>query len=125
MPRFTLAYSFTPKFVRAVIGPDRVGAYALGNISGDFNAGYVGRSDRCLRERLAGHERLGEFAYFIVAPAQDVAAAFQSECALWHACIQSGHHLENRVHPAAPRTRGLVCPYCEFAEQAIRVLRVA
>lgn len=125
MPKFTLAYSFTPTFVRHVIGPGRVGAYTLGHIDSDFIPGYVGRSDRCLRERLAGHEQLGAFDYFIVRLGHDLAGAFQAECALWHTCIQKGHRLENRAHPARPRGIELVCPYCEFAEQAIRALRVA
>jgi hypothetical protein len=125
VPECTLAYSFTPAFVRHVICPGCVGAYALGHIEGGFVPGYVGRSDRCLRERLARHEQLGAFDYFIVRLVQDVAGAFEAECALWHTCTQEGHQLENRAHPARPRGTQLVCPYCDFAERAIRGLWAA
>ncbi|MGH7510057.1 MAG: hypothetical protein ACREMZ_11375 [Gemmatimonadales bacterium] len=125
MTRFTLAYSFTPVFVRAVIGPGRLGAYALGHLDADFVPGYIGRSDCCLRDRLATHEQLGAFDYFIVCPSSSPTTAFNAECALWHACSQKRHHLENRVHPARPRGSGLLCPYCDFAVQAIRAIRAA
>lgn len=125
MSRYTLAYSFTAVFVRAVIGPGRMGAYALGHLDADFVPGYIGRSDRCLRDRLATHEQLGSFDYFIVCLSCSPAAAFIEECGLWHACSQAGHALENRVHPARPRAAGLLCPYCDFAVQAIRALQAA
>lgn len=55
---------FLPGVVRAIVDAGRPGTYVLGTGS-DFEAGYVGRSDTCVRSRLASHNHLYRFDYFI------------------------------------------------------------
>lgn len=113
---------FTPSVVRQTI-LQSPGAYVLGDWeAGAFRIGYVGRSDEDVRQRLAGHERLGEFGYVIVRYAPGAVEAFWSECEFWHACHQTGITVVNRIHPAAPRGSGLACPYCHFATHVGRLL---
>jgi hypothetical protein len=118
-------YLFTPSAARREIAAGQPGAYMLGHDDGGFVPGYVGRSDRCVRERLASHELLGEFDYFAVRRARDATEAFQLECELWHYFQQVGPRLRNVIHPAAPRMSGLVCPYCYFATHVQPLLRAA
>ena len=114
---------FSPRVVRRVVPAGWAGAYALGYCGGlGFVAGYIGRSDRCVRNRLANHERLGEFDAFVVRLAPSAGGAFNAECELWHAYNQAGTLLRNIVHPGTPRRAGLVCPYCHFARYVRRLL---
>lgn len=115
--QLVMAYPFTPRVVREVVAAWRVGAYVLGHCDGDFVPGYIGRSDRSLRERLADHPLCGQFDYFVLRYAINAANAYVAECELWHGSTQSGYCIENRIHPASPRDTGLVCPYCEFANR--------
>lgn len=116
-------HPFSPRVVRRVIPPGRAGAYALGHSGGlGFVAGYVGRSARCVCERLAAHERLGEFDAFVVRLAPGAEGAFNAECELWHAYHQTGTLLRNLVHPATPSGAGLICPYCHFARHVRHLL---
>lgn len=116
---------FCPSVVRCAVEADSPGVYILGHDDGGFVAGYVGRADSSLRSRLAGHELLGEFDYFMFRYARNAAEAFRLECELWHACRQSAADLGRSVHPAAPRGSGLECAYCYFAEHIQAILLVA
>ena len=125
MPTLAIPHLFSPGVVRRVVTPGRAGAYALGYDNGGFVVGYVGRSDHSVCDRLATHERLGEFDYFIVRYARGPVAAFALECEYWHACRQSGLALANVIHPAAPRGSGAACPYCHFATHVQGLLTAA
>ena len=118
----SVPYRFTAAVVRQVVCEPGPGVYALGRDDGGFLIGYVGRSDHSVRDRLAGHERMGEFDYFIVRYANSAESAYRLECAFWHASIEGGGRLANVIHPAAPRDLGLQCPYCHFALHVRRLL---
>jgi hypothetical protein len=119
-----IVHPFAPNVVRKTVVANCPGAYALGSlICGVFSRGYVGRSDHCVRERLATHELLGQFEVFEVQYARDAMSAFLLECAYWHEARDSGRLLANKSHPAAPRKTKLRCAYCEFAEGAYQYSR--
>ena len=121
-PLVSVPYRFTAAIVRQVVREPGPGVYALGRDDSGFLIGYVGRSDHSVRDRLAGHERKGEFDYFIVRYANSAESAYRLECAFWHASIESGGRLVNVIHPATPRDLGLQCPYCHFASHVCRLL---
>ncbi|MDA2627280.1 hypothetical protein PDQ36_29445 [Bacillus cereus] len=104
---------FTPNIVRNVVEPDKPGVYALGNDRNGFKVGYVGRSDACLQSRLANHNYLYHFDYFIFKYAENVKDAFYFECHFWHA--SQDKQITNLIHPASPKNSRLKCPYCSFA----------
>jgi hypothetical protein len=113
---------FTSRSV-LVNAPRRPGAYVLGNFTiTDFIVGYIGRSDESLRHRLAFHERLGQFAFAVWRVAPTSQKAFFLECEFWHAAMQQGMPLENRIHPAIPRGSTDVCPICHFGRYACSAL---
>lgn len=114
-------YRFTPQVVRRVVTPRRAGVYILGNDVHGFAGGYVGRSDSCLQNRLATHNHLYKFDYFIFRYATSVQQAYRLECQFWHT-YEHGMEVENRIHPAAPRGSGSCCPYCEFAANTVMLL---
>lgn len=117
---------FTPRFVRRFVVHERPGAYLLGALSGsDFTVGYVGRSDRCVRDRLLRHELLGEFDVFAVRYARTANEAFSLECAFWHTLADRGHALQNVLHPAVPRNSRVTCPYCRFANGMVDLFAAA
>ena len=114
--RALIVHPFSPDVVRETVAGVCKGAYTLGSlVDGVYTVGYVGRSDRCVRERLVAHELLGEFDAFTVRYADDAPNAFVLECAFWHELHDAGLPMLNRVHPATPRHSGLTCPYCAFA----------
>lgn len=113
---------FTPSVIRAIVLPDKPGVYALGNDENGFKVGYVGRSDYCLQNRLATHNHLYSFDYFIFKYASCVEEAFELECRFWHASKEK--KITNQIHPASPTNSGLRCPYCSFAEHMIKMFAV-
>jgi hypothetical protein len=121
-PLVAVPHLFTAAVIRRVVVEPGPGAYVLGDDDGGFTIGYVGRSDRSVRDRLIGHERLGEFDYFIVRYARSPEGAHLLECAFWHASVDAERQLGNLIHPAAPRGLGLQCPYCHFATHVRRLL---
>lgn len=113
---------FLPDVVRDIVLPNRPGAYALGR-GEPFRLEYVGRSDNCLQTRLAAHNHLYAFDYFIFRYAETPFEAFVRECELFHALEQSTPNMMNKYHPAAPAGSGARCPYCEFGLGIRRVFR--
>jgi hypothetical protein len=109
---------FLPSVIRLVVAPGQPGAYALGNDRHGFVAGYVGRSDTCLRSRLANHNHLYAFEYFVFRYSDGPEEAFAAECELYHVYRQLGVPLRNQVHPALPATSAdRRCPYCGFVSR--------
>jgi len=112
---------FTPEVVRLVVEPGRPGAYALGHSRvGQFEIGYVGRSDTCLQNRLVTHNYLWRFDYFIFQQAADEYEAYALECEFWHSFKDQ---VRNLIHPASPQGSGLGCQYCGFASSIVRLYR--
>lgn len=121
--RALIVHPFSAGVVRETVVGGCKGAYTLGSlVGGVYTVGYVGRSDRCVRERLVAHELLGEFDAFAVRYADDAPNAFVLECAFWHELHDAGLPMLNRVHPATPRHSGLACPYCAFARGVEQLL---
>jgi hypothetical protein len=121
--RTVVVHPFAPTVLRKTIAAQCAGAYVLGTlVGGVFTAGYVGRSDHCVRERLATHELLGQYDVVEVLYARDAARAFDLECGLWHEHHDAGINLRNRLHPATPQQAALTCPYCEFARGYERLI---
>ena len=102
-----------PHIVRDVVVPGKPGTYVLGNDKNGFVPGYIGRSETCLQTRLATHNKLYEFDYFLFRYAENTVDAFFQECEFWHACQELV--MSNRIHPAAPHGSCLECPFCHFA----------
>lgn len=101
--------------VRALIPDRRAGAYLL------YRGGrpaYAGRSDHNLRRRLLAHalDRRGD--HFEYQMHRGPHAAFDLECALFHAL---GGGLENRIHPASPAGSAATCFICQSASAALAV----
>lgn len=105
---------FTPVVIKDVVKPNEPGVYALGHDDNGFKIGYVGRSDQCLQSRLATHNHLYQFDYFIFKYASSIYEAYYYECQFWHACNDT--EIANIIHPASPSNSALSCPYCNFAK---------
>lgn len=114
---------YLPQIVCALLDENRPGAYVLGSEQ-DFKIGYVGRSDTCVRRRLAFHNHLYKFDYFIYRYAKNAEEAYMFECEAYHA-LERRSGMLNKYHPAAPRGTSLFCPYCSFAEDVKQFLLAA
>jgi hypothetical protein len=112
---------FLPEIVRSKVLLKRPGVYLLGNDEAGFAVKYVGRSDKCLRNRLATHNHLFTYDYFAFMYAKDEREAFFLECQLWHTFQKSS--LNNFIHPASPVNSGIKCPYCHFSKEVVSWLR--
>lgn len=111
---------FSPETIRRVVSPDKCGVYALGDMEdGEFQVKYVGRSDSCLRTRLLTHNHMYEFTYFYFLYMDSPAAAYRFESRWWHACVDFGVPVINKIHPDSPSNAFLTCPYCRFAQNVI------
>lgn len=108
------AYPMRPEIIRGFLPPGYSGAYML------LRAGrpiYVGRSDTCLRLRLASHPHVAKASHVMWEICRDPWQAFVLEAALFHR-LQHVPDVLNRVHPGkpAPYTRG--CPFCSAGDVA-------
>lgn len=111
---------FLPEIVRSHVKPRRPGVYMIGNNEKGFDIKYIGRSDKCLQNRLATHNLLYKYDYFVFRYAKDPAHAYQLECQLWHSLPD--RELRNAIHPASPKNSQLECPYCHFVWHINRIL---
>lgn len=117
--RFTLNELFGPfVYDKATINakiPDNVkGNYILGNIDdkGEFEARYIGRADKNLKERI-GHE-LGVYSYFFFSIAESARDAFNQECLMWHLGGED-KELDNKIHPDKPdNDHAAECWMCKY-----------
>lgn len=102
-------FPLTAAGVKAAVKSTSPGAYALGQLGADgvFYIDYIGRSDDDVAARLQQHtpERYAQFCY---AYYQSATAAYQKECWLFH----TFRPVDNKVHPATPRSLNLKCPHC-------------
>lgn len=102
------AYRALPNVVRALVPVDTPGAYVLFNERAPF---YVGRSDHCLRERIAGHPLLPRATHVTWTSCSTAIGAYHLESAYFHAWTAHGSLL-NRIHPAKPAGVLTECPFC-------------
>ena len=87
------------------------GTYLLGR-PGDnvFLASYVGRSDTDLNGRLKNWVG-SKYSHALYGFFQTAKAAFNKECALFHA-FGGAAKLDNEVHPARPKGTDWTCAHC-------------
>jgi hypothetical protein len=104
-----------PTWVRAMI-PERVmGTYML--LKGGQPV-YVGRSDHCLRDRLAGHELLGRASHFAWEACPSPLRAFLLE-SFWYDKLRDAPGFLNDIHPAQPAGNSYPCPYCALTPDKV------
>ena len=111
-------YRALPGVVRALIPAGAFGAYVLFEGQSPF---YVGRSDHCLRERIAGHEMLWRATHVTWTSCLTATAAYHLESAYFHTWLHWGS-LVNRIHPAKPAGASIHCPFCGAGDSlALRI----
>jgi hypothetical protein len=103
-----MAFKFVPQLVRALLPRATTGTYILTDGPKPI---YVGRSDRCLRTRLAGHPLQQSATHFIWEPCDTAAKAFLLECS-WYHSLRLEVPLINQIHPATPAGNNFPCPFC-------------
>lgn len=109
-PSTRFAFRLLPRVVRSVVPPRVIGCYIL-TVGND--PVYVGRSDNCLRRRLAQHGSLGPATHFLWQPCRSPVAAFNLESAWYHhLCGTAGSLVLNVIHPDSPSGVRRVCPFC-------------
>lgn len=116
-------FLFLPEVVRLLVDKGKTGVYALGEVVEDeFLVGYVGRSDTCLQTRLLTHNYLYDFSYFYFQCVETPADAYALEAGMWHACMDYGIPIRNRIHPDSPANAHLKCPYCQSGKMILKSL---
>ena len=106
------AFLLTPATVRAVIPRGVAGVYMLLKIGTPL---YIGRSDSCVRGRIASHALASLATHFVWEPCLDHRQAFLLE-SFWYHRIRDLPGVLNVVHPASPRAVGTRCPFCAKAD---------
>ena len=100
--------------VKTLFGKNIIGMYVLGDYTeGHFKVGYVGRSDKSLRNRLLQHSKTNEYNYFYYTPTDTIFEAFKLECREWHRFFD----ITNSIHPDSPNNLPYKCPYCNAAKE--------
>jgi hypothetical protein len=120
-----LPMALKAKNVRTLAAPGRPGVYLLGTYEKRnrmFSINYVGRSDTCVRKRLLRHQKIRTNEYVKLMFCRDSREAYFMEAYVWH-MLQYEHWSLNKIHPAAPSTSNLVCPYCAFGNEIRSLLR--
>lgn len=102
------AFPLEPHWIAALLPPGLPGAYMLLNGSRPI---YVGRSDRCLRQRLITHPHQEKVSHAVWQVCSGAEQAFMLEAALFHR-FKGRPGLLNKVHPARPSSRRRSCPFC-------------
>jgi len=122
-PRITLseselrrcAFRFDSHVIRAMLPPGAVGVYLLLDWRVPV---YIGRSDHCLRSRLAHHPMLGRATHFAWEPCRGPFQAFCLEAFWYHKILTLDRHT-NLVHPARPAHDKRGCPFCSGRRSVI------
>lgn len=116
LPPKRLAFRLDPPTIRALIPPHTCGAYIL--LDGETPI-YVGRSDACLRTRLATHNHRGSATHVLWEIARTPKSAYLLEAYWFH---RQDFHL-NQIHPACPAGTFATCPFCD--PRALNALQTA
>lgn len=111
------AFRFEPDVVRRMVPHETLGTYCL---LVDRAPVYIGRSDTCLRGRLAAHPLLGEAEHFVWSAGSGPWATFCMEAFWWHR-LAGSPTLRNAIHPAVPKGEQRTCPFCISEEGALRL----
>lgn len=111
-----IAIPADPRWLRVLLPAGAIGIYLLVR---DGDIFYVGRSDHCLRARLANHNLLPDATHVCWDLCRSPEHAFHLE-AYWYDQLKPGGALMNMVHPARPAGDRRTCPFCELDGQKIR-----
>lgn len=106
-------YVWNRKSVNRNVAKNSIGCYQLGNPdqNGNFVVGYIGRSLRCLNNRLSNnHPKRKLYTMFRFCQLESVREVFDTECRWFH--LYSGEASTNLKHPDSPRMLGYQCKYC-------------
>lgn len=106
LPSKRLAFRLTPSTIRALIPPRTRGTYMLLDRRTPI---YVGRSDACLRTRLATHNHRGRATHVLWEVARTPKSAYLLEAYWFH---RQDLQL-NQIHPAYPAGTPTICPFCD------------
>ncbi len=106
------AFRFDSNVVRAMLPAGVIGAYLLLRRNAPV---YIGRSDHCLRSRLANHPMLGRATHVAWEPCRGPFQAFCLEAFWYHRILTLDQH-KNLVHPARPAHDERGCPFCSGSE---------
>lgn len=105
-PSKRLAFRLRPSTIRALVPQNTCGTYLL--LRGEIPI-YVGRSDACLRTRLACHNHRLRATHVLWEIARTPRCAYMLEAYWFH-----HHDLElNQIHPASPAGQSIICPFCD------------
>lgn len=106
-------YTFNPGGVRKLIPSGAVGTYMS---MCDNVPIYIGRSDHCLRSRLADHWLLKVATHFVWEICSTPRQSYYLESFLFHK-LQATPNILNVIHPAKPVGSQQRCPFCLPREQ--------
>lgn len=95
--------------VEKVIETAVPGNYALGFYDGEkFEAKFIGRADKDLRQVLLEHCTDCDYAYFKASYSANARETYFKQCRNYH----EHPGIDNREHPVKPEGSRLVCPVC-------------
>lgn len=106
------AFMATPAVVRALVPSEKPGVYMLLRMEVPF---YVGRSDSCVRARIAGHPLLSMATHVAWETCATPQQAYRLESAWFHT-LRLTAELANRIHPARPAGESANCPFCSTGD---------
>lgn len=106
------AFLAVPSVVRALVPEGWAGVYMLLRDAVPF---YVGRSDTCLRARLAAHPLLTLATHVTWETCASSLHAYRLESAWFHT-LQLTAEFTNRNHPAHPSGEPNSCPFCSTGD---------
>lgn len=107
-----LAFVATPAVVRAFLPTKKPGVYMLLRMGVPF---YVGRSDNCIRTRLARHPLLPNATHVAWHTCRSALQAYRLESAWFHR-LRRCAELHNQIHPAQPAGESNSCPFCSTGD---------
>lgn len=102
-----------PRVIRTLIPANTPGVYMLLRNKRPF---YVGRSDTCIRRRLAGHPLLRVATHVVWEPCRTRLQAYRLESAWFHE-LDATVRILNLIHPAKPTAVTEDCPFCNTGDR--------
>lgn len=107
-----LAFLASPAIVRALVPARKPGVYILLRMGVPF---YIGRSDKCIQTRLAGHPLLPIATHMTWGTCETALQAYRLEAAWFH-MLRASPELTNQIHPAQPAGHSDSCPFCSTGD---------
>jgi hypothetical protein len=107
-----MAFLATPAVVRTLVPAGWAGVYMLLRLGVPF---YVGRSDKCVQTRLAGHPLLPLATHVAWETCSSPLQAYRLESAWFHT-LRLTAELTNQIHPARPAGVSNSCPFCSTGD---------